>query len=417
MAAIGAQTGGGSEGSDGKGKGTQIGGIELKTVKFDLVVPDLRNGALASIQQAAVRAGMQALYYWPTIQDLAAEQAVNAAEHSFRAHVASLQLGKTSGMPAADDAELRKWAVVLAGVRSGAQAAWRIRAGDVTMKEVKGSGMKMDGDRIVMEVSGSTSSAKWAAARSVGEMTQVEMEALAMCAYMGMAVPVLQGASLVATGHHYVPSTYSLFKGLRRQALGSTSRDVQAWVESMGERFDDLAFHKACHPISPDLKRELAVRSDIASKLTASGHGSAAIRLPAIPSEATGGKAAVALVRSAQRVVADMKGSISADEGIQLMKNLEEAGPGAPRSEACDRVVAWVAKHEHVLAFCAGIVQQIHDTTGTGKNTLLSAYSVKKIMAAHPSEVVRGITLARAANTRARELMESGEYVVGDMKM
>jgi hypothetical protein len=401
----------------GEGVEESRGGVDLRSIRFELIVPDLRNGALANIQQAAVRAGMQALYYWPVIKDLAPERAVDAAEHSFRAHVASLSMGIGPNATAAEVADLRKWAVVLAGVRAGAQAAWRLRIGDVTVKEVIGSGMEMQGDKITMASAGSTATTKWAAARSVPEMTQVEMEALAMCAYMGMAIPVLQGASLVATGHHYVPSTYGLFKGLRKQALGSSSPDVGTWVESFGERFDDLAFHKACHPVSPDLKRSLAAMGEIANKLTASGHGSAAIRLPAIPSEASGGKAAIALIRSAERVIVDMGGTISANTGVQLMRDLEEAEVGSPRSAACDKVVAWVSEHERTLAFCAGIVQQIHDSTGTGKSTLLSAYSVKKLMAAHPSEVARGVTLARAASSRAREAMERGVYVVGVLEL
>jgi len=392
-------------------------GLDIRTVRFDLLVPDLRNGALASIQQAAVRAGMQALYYWPAIKGLDPADAVAAAEHSFRAHVVSLQLGRGNDRTAGDEAEIRKWAVVLAGVRSGAQGAWRLRQGDMTMKELVASGMEVVNGKVTMAAAGGTATTKWASARSVPEMTQVEMDALAMCAYMGMAVPVLQGASLVATGHHYVPSTYGLFKGLKRQALGASSKDVAGWVDAMGERFDDLAFHKACHPVSPDLKRELAVSTDVANKLTASGHGSASIRLPAIPSEASGGKAAIALIRAAEPTIRSMRGSISAHKGIALMKSLEEATPGAPRSAACDAVVSWVADNSKILALCAGIVQQIHEATATGKNTLLAAYSVKKLMQAEPSEVSKGVNMARSAAVRDRAKMEDGTYEVGNMEL
>lgn len=403
--------------TDEKGKGLSGNGLTLKTTGFELVVPDLRNGALASIQQAAVRAGMQALYYWPSIADLAPESAVDAAEHSFRAHVASLTEGLGPSATSADQDEARKWAVVLAGIRAGAQAAWRLRAGDMTMKELKTSGMAAVGGMIEMDAKGSTATSRWTVARSVPDMTRVEMDALAMCAYMGMAVPVLQGASLIATGHHYVASTYGLFKGLKKQALGSVSSDVETWVSAMGERFDDLAFHKACHPISPDLKRELAASPDVARKLGASGHGSAAIRLPAIPSEATGGKTAIGLARAAQQVIRDMGGELTIDIGVQLMKDLEEAQVGAERSAACDKVVAWVASNGPTLAMFAGIVQQVHDTTGTGKNTLLGAYSVKKLVASYPAEMARGVTFAKSANTRAKEQMDKGEYKVGDLKM
>ena len=392
-------------------------GVDLRSVRFEIVVPDLRNGSLANIQQAAVRSGMQALYYWPVITGLAPESAVDAAEHSFRAHVVSLQSGWGDTRTDADEQTIRQWATVLAGVRAGAQAAWRIRVGDVTMKEVKSSGMEVDGGRVIMSASGSTSTAKWTAARSVPDMTDLEMGVLAMCVYLGMAVPILQGASLVATGHHYIPSTYQMFRGLKRQALGAVNKEVSTLVESMGERFDDLAFHKACHPISPDLKRELAIRPEVAHKLNASGHGSAAIRLPAIPSEATGGKAALALIKAAERVMNDMGDTISADEGYRRMRALEEADPGEMRASACNAVVEWVSSNERVLAMCAGIVQQIHDMSGTGKNTLLSAYSVQKIMRANPAEVSKGITYARAANTLTRDRMEKGEYKLGNIEL
>jgi hypothetical protein len=413
MSTKGDDTGNGGESSTAQVPAA--GSLDVRTIRFELVVPNLRNGALAEIQQAAVRAGMQALYYWPAISGLGAADAVNAAEHSFRAHVASLTLGR--GTAAIADADIRKWAVVLAGVRSGAQAAWRLQEGDMTMKEVVSSGMEVMGGRVSTATTGGTASSKWAAARSVEDMSAVEMDALAMCAYMGMAVPVLQGASLVSTGHHYVPTTYGLFAGLKKQALGASSREVSAWVESMGERFDDLAFHKACHPISPDLKRELAIMPETGSKLAASGHGSAAIRLPAIPSEASGGKAAIALVKHADQTIRSMRGSISANTGIRLLKELEEAAPGAPRARACDAVVEWISKNEKVLALCAGIVQQIHESTSTGTNTLLRAYSVKKLVAAHPSEVSRGVNLARSAAMRDRAAMEEGTYEVGNLEL
>lgn len=415
--ATGGQTGNLPGEEKGKGTEERIGGVARKTITFDLVVPNLRNGALASIQQAAVRAGMQSLYYWPVIARLDPSLAVEAAEHSFRAHVVSLTMGWTGEKSAGDEAEIRKWSVVLAGVRSGAQAAWRLQQGDMTMKELRPSGMEQAGEQIAMVAEGTTATSKWAAARSVPDMTAVEMDALAMCAYMGMAVPILQGASLVATGHHYVPSTYKLFEGLLRQAMGSATREVQVWVEAMGERFKDLAFHKACHPISPDLKRELAIRQDTAQKLAASGHGSAAIRLPAIPSEASGGKAAIALVRAAEHTIASLGGEISAHTGIQLMDSLEVAAPGAPRSEACNAVVAWVSEHERTLAMCAGVVQYIHEASATGRSTLLSAYSVKKIMLAQPSDVARGINMARAAAAKERDAMERGTYTMGKMEL
>lgn len=392
-------------------------GLDIKSVTFEITVPDLRNGALANIQQAAVRAGMQALYYWPIITGLDSGLAVDAAEHSYRAHVTSLQTGFGPERTTVENEQIKQWAIVLAGVRAGAQAAWRLTEGDITRKEVRASGMEIKNGKVMMSATGDTASAKWTAARSVVDMTKDEMDMLAMCVYMGMAVPVLQGASLITTGHHYVPSTYQIFRGLKRQALGAASKEVGTIVESMGERFDDLAFHKACHPISPDLKRELAIQTAVADKLSASGHGSAAIRLPAIPSEATGGKAALALIKAAERVMAEMGDTISADTGLALMRALEDASAGEPRAKACNAVVEWVESNSRILAVCAGIVQHVHDNSGTGKNTLLSAYSVQKLMRANPAEVSKGVIYAKAANAKMKDSMEKGEYKLGMMQM
>jgi hypothetical protein len=242
------------------------------------------------------------------------------------------------------------------------------------------------------------------------EVTSAEEGVISLCVYLGMAVPVLQGVSLVMTGHHYIPTTYSLFRGLKKQGLGSSTVDTRAWVDAMGENFDDMAFHKACHPIAPLLKRALARDLDVAQRLRASGHGSAAIRLPAIPSEASGGKAVLALLKSAQDTFLQMGHTLSWAVGASLMQDLELADPGAEEANACDQIIQWVADNSKSIAFCAGIVTHVHETTGAGRNTILAAYSIRRIIADNPAPVNRGVLYARAANARLRAAMEDGTY-------
>jgi hypothetical protein len=248
-------------------------------------------------------------------------------------------------------------------------------------------------------------------------VTPIEEGVISLCVYLGMATPVLQGVSLVMTGHHYIPTTYSLFKGLKKQGLGSATADTRAWVDGMGETFDDMAFHKACHPIAPLLKRALARDMDVAQRLRASGHGSAAIRLPAVPSEASGGKAVIALLKSAHDTFAQMGHTISWVTGAELMLALEHAAPGAPEAAACDAIIQWIADNSKHIAFCAGIVTQVHETTGTGRNTILAAYSIKRIIADNPAPVSRGVMYARAASARLRASMESGAYADPALKL
>jgi hypothetical protein len=397
-----------------KGKGK---GLTLSTATFELIVPDLRNGAIASIEQAALRAGMSSLYHWASVKDMPAGQAVAGVEHIVRAHYAIMMRKQAPDAGDAERAKVRKFAVVLGGVRAGAMAAWRLTSGDMTISECELSGAVVSKGEVMEDAEGGTSGAKWSLMRSMDPLTTTEMLVLAMCAYIGMAVPVLQGASLIATGHHYIPPTYRLFGGLKRQALGSASTEVRTWVEGVGEWFDDLVFHKACHPINPLWKREIAKSQVVKQKLSASGHGSASIRLPAIPSEATGGKAMLALVSSAAPILESRGHKIDASEGIGLMMALESASGSAAEALACDAVVGWITLNEPKLAFLAGVVRQLHETTGVGRNTLLEAYSVKKLISSRATDVNQGVMYARAANSVTRAEMEAGTYKLPDMKM
>jgi hypothetical protein len=404
-------------GSSGRNRTTAGSGIKLAAPTFQIAIPDLRNGSLVNIQQAAPKAAMSGLYHWPIIGALTHEKYIEAIDLIVRAIYAQglHMLGGSADTAAA--ADFRKKAMVLAGVRIGAVSAFKLTKQDLVINELAASGMVYDAasDSIGENSSGSTSSARWTAAKSMEDITTTEMDVISACIYMGMAVPVLQGVSLVMTGHHYIPTTYNLFRGLKRQALGQAPKDAATWIEAMGENFDDMAFHKATHSVSFNLKRSLAKDTAVAHRLKASGHGSAAIRLPAVPSEASGGKASIALLGAAAPTLVDMGGSIDYSSGVQLLLDLETATPGTDEALKCDAVVAWVVKNVKVIAMCAGIVAHVHETQGTGKNTILVAYSIKRIMAENPAEVSKGMMLSRAANTRLREAMERGEFTVGNL--
>jgi len=208
---------------------------------------------------------------------------VDAVEHLIRAAYAQMVQTLGSTATPAQMAENRKKAIVLGAIRAGAAGAYKLTPQDMLQHEVVNSGMEYvaNPEAIRQASQGTTSSARWTAAQSMAVLDPDEEGVVATCVYMGMAVPVLQGVSLVMTGHHYIPTTYNLFKGIKRQALGGVAQGIRTWIESMGESFDDMAFHKACHTISPTLKRSMSKNADVALRLRASGHGSAAIRLPA----------------------------------------------------------------------------------------------------------------------------------------
>jgi len=384
----------------------------LSSFGFSITIPDLRNGDLVNIQQAAPKAAMSAIYHWPHITGLSAAKHVDAVEQLIRAAYAQMvQMVGASSTPA-QMAEYRKKAIVLGAIRAGAASSYKLVPNDMLRHEVVSSGMEYQAEpeAIIQSAAGATSTSKWTAAQSMTALDADEQIVVATCIYIGMAVPVLQGVSLVMTGHHYIPTTYNLFKGIKRQALGGITQSARTWIEALGENFDDMAFHKACHTISPTLKRSLSKTMDVAHRLRASGHGAAAIRLPAVPSEASGGKAAVALIRSASSTVKLMGIAISSERGDQLLRDLDAASEGPAEADACDAIVSWVQENQASLAFCAGIVQHVHETSAAGRNTILAAYSIKRIMADNPAEVNRGIIFARAASVKQRTEMESGTF-------
>jgi hypothetical protein len=362
---------------------------------------------------------MSALYHWPHIKSLTHVKHVEAVEQLIRAAYAQMVQIVGNSATAAQMTENRKKAIVLGAIRAGAASAYKLTPQDMLQHEVVNSGMEYytNPEAIRQSASGSTSNARWTAAQSMTALDADEETVVATCVYIGMAVPVLQGVSLVMTGHHYIPTTYNLFKGIKRQAIGGISQGARSWIEGLGETFDDMAFHKACHTISPTLKRSLSKEGNVALRLRASGHGSAAIRLPAVPSEASGGKASVALIRSAYSIVRSMDVSISSEAGEQLLRNLDDASEGPEEAAACDAIVNWVSKNQQSLAFCAGVVQQVHETSAMGRNTILAAYSIKRIMSDNPAEVNRGIIFARAAAQKQRTEMEAGQFTNIDLQM
>lgn len=403
---------GGVSGTGRAGGAAPDPGQKVKKMNFVIAIPDLRNGSLVNIMQAAPKAAMSALYHWPIITGLPAAKAIDTVEWVIRACYAQ-QIHALGGTPGAQvAAELRKRAIVLGGIRCGAAAAYKLAAADLTRSELSPSGMVFypDSGNIGADTEGQTSAARWTAAQSMDDLTDLEESVVGLCVYMGMSVPVLQGISLVSSGHHYIPPTYNLFAGQKRQALGSATAEVRTWVETMGDEFNDMAFHKAMHPMDPTLKRTLSKSNEVAQRLRASGHGSAAIRLPAIPSEASGGKAALALLKSASGTFREMGHTLTYEEGLSLMMKLENAQEGVEEAAACDAIVEWISRNSQSLAFCAGIVQQVHETAGTGKNTILAAYSIKRLMAENPSQTSRGQTYARAANAIMRRAMEEGTF-------
>lgn len=379
-------------------------------VEVRVTFPNLRNGDVADIVQAAPRASIPRQYKWPHIEGLtAADYGVHVGE-VIRANYAQVLV--TSG-PQATDADrraAREEAIVLGAIRSGAAASYLLSAQDFNATEVVGTGSRVEGGNVVAGAGNATATANYTVAGTMDAFTATEVSVINTLLYLGAAVPVMQGVSLALSGHHYLPTTRNVFLGMKRQALQAGGTEVATWIEGKGDIFDDLAFHKACHPILPSLKRGWAKSEVMAARLTASGHGAAAIRLPALPSDAQAGKASVAVLTKAAPVIRGMGHTISWPHALELIRAVERSPEGREEQQAVAGVRAWYGANMHVVAFCAGIVQYVRDSTGSTGETTLRAFSIKKAMADFSSDVNKGTTYARAYFQKVRDSAERGEF-------
>jgi len=392
----------------------QVGAPNVNRIEMTVQVPNLRNGDVATITQAAPRASIPVRYKWVHIGGMTHDHMVANVDAIIRATYAQLLAGAGAQVSEAQRDSVRKEAIVLGATRAGAASAWQLTPPDMNSQEIVGSGstyVPVAGSTVGrVAVGNGTAGGNYTVAVGMAPINEVEVAAINVIAYLGMCVPILQGISLVLTGHHYLPNTANHFNGMKKQALQIGGEAVKSWIDAMGTTFDDLAFHKACHPISPPQKRRWAKDPEVAMRLVASGHTAAAIRVPALPSDAQGAKAAVAVFTKAAPVVKGMGHTISWEGGLEIIRAVEQANEGRQELDAVDAAKSWVVGHAASIGFCTGIVRFLSEAEGAGQETTLRAFSMRKIMSDQSAEVNRGATYARAYMHRIREAANEGRF-------
>jgi len=401
-------------------------------LEIRVTVPDLRNGDPATIVQAAPRASIPAQYKWAHVHNLDPAAYVTYVDSVIRAQYAQVLTAAGVGANDAQKAEARMAGIVLGSVRAGAAAAFTLRPTDMNPEETVGTGSVFTPARDAQAAIGAAGDADYVAAVAAAEatvataagttggnhtaatamdaLTADEITVVNTLIYLGMSVPAMQGASLTLSGHHFLPTTRNCFEGMLKQAKQAGGTAVTAWIDARGDSFYDWAFHKACHPIMPTLKRSWAKSPATAERLVASGHGAAAIRIPTLPPDGQAGKAGLAVMLKAAPVIRAMNHTISTDDVVRLVKAAERAPEGREEKDAVDAIRAWFAAHTSDVAFCAGVVQYLAESAGNTRESTLRAFSVKKAMADGSAELSRGITYCRAYLARMRDAAASGEF-------
>lgn len=401
-------------------------------IEIRVVVPNLRNGDPAMIVQAAPRASIPAQYKWAHIRDMDPAGYVTYVDAVIRAQYAQVLTAAGAAATDAQRAEARLAGIVLGSIRAGAAAAFELRGADMNAEEMVGTGSAFtpaqaaqpavgavgDGDYVaavaardatVGTIAG-TQGGNHTVATAMEDLTADEVTVVNALIYLGMSVPAMQGASLTLSGHHFLPTTRNCFEGMLKQTRQAGGATVVAWIDARGESFYDWAFHKACHPVLPTLKRSWAKSPTTAERLVASGHGAAAIRIPTLPPDGQAGKAGLAVMRKASPVIRAMNHTITLADVEKLVHDAEVAAEGRDEKVAVDAIRAWFVAHTADVAFCAGIVQYLAESSGNTRESTLRAFSVKKAMADGSADLSRGITYCRAYLARMRDAAASGEF-------
>jgi len=401
-------------------------------INIRVTVPDLRNGNVEDITQAAPRASIPVTFKWAHIEGLPHDQYVPMVEAVIRAQYAQV-LSEAGDAPSdADKAQAKLRAIVLGSIRAGAASAFKLTPRDFNVEEVSGTGSTFTPARAAVaaveeapgvpgraavaaapasvNTSEGTTSPKHGVAVGMAAITDAEVDVINTLLYLGMSVPAMQGVSLTLTGHHFLPTTKNVFLGMKRQSVQAGGTAVTTWIEARADDFDDWAFHKACHPILPPLKRSWAKSAETGARLVASGHGAAAIRIPALPSDAQAGKAGIAVMVKASAIIRGMGHTISWEDGERRVKAAENAREGREERDAVDSIRAWYASHVDSIAFCAGIIRHLSESLGTTRESTLNAFSIRKAMSDGSASVSRGVVYCRAYLARVRDQADKGQF-------
>jgi len=457
-----------------------LGTIDL-TTWVNIPMPDLRNGDPNTLPNIAPSQSIPDSRKWVSVRGghpLNAEAMIQAF---IWAQYGQLVTGTAYATDEALRSKCRKLAIIMGAVRASAYGLYRLAEGDMTRSECVMSAMTYHAgldeadldaaraalvenpgiaenlraqelanrraaivvgpNRITFGNGAQTMQLRAAQERNFGALTIQEKAISRVFAWMGAAVPVLQGVSLIHSGHHYIPPTYKIFEGILKQADFLKPEGFTDWVSTLDREWKGAAFHDATHPISPDRKREWAKSQMMKLRMDRIGLGSAAIRLPGLPAGAQSLKAGLTCIQRASDDLVTMGATVSTKIGEALLTKLE----GRPRvtevptdnnEEELDPEVvlvdhltdaelevvikectAWYSLNQANIALSAGLIDgrnsiaQATSDTRLPMETTTAAKSVKKAIANNTSKFVMGQNLARALNTLQRAQMERGDPI------
>jgi len=344
---------------------------------------------------------------------------------------------------AAANASIRRRAIALGAARAGISAAYAITDVDLTVTETHNAavwraiGHNAAGVAVApgpnvpvtgIELrSGHTDVAgdltfEEALGDAMGDLSEAEWSFAFAVYKMSLAAPPMSGVSLLETNHHYLTSSASKVAGIERQVLSEEGDVVGAVFRDNLDELRDVIWHKASHPLTTGLLRELGVDPEMSARLTQAGLGSAAIRVPFVEPQVRAAKAYLAMHKSVLSWTRSMGHTVTlpqldaAVRAVETMPHVGMAPPftGAPPMTRADFVaqelVPRVEAAAHIVAWCVGVLRATCQENGVQYSGLSvsRAYSIQKLEKNNPSDIGLGSAAYDKGTRFERNQVERG---------
>jgi hypothetical protein len=390
----------------------------VEALQLPFPTQDLRNGQLDQIAAVVPRAAIPPAFFWLLDVPVVGLDAISVSTLMVRNYAARMEgLG---------EAAARDKAIVLAAVRAGARAFWALQDAELSQGEVAAAEVTYVPEAVPAPPAAAVPAHVTAAftAGNVGaadaawngfvELTAGERETMQYLVLLGIAAPPTQGWSLVKNGHHFLSNAGDAaragWNAVRRQWASKLPATVSQWVTARNAWFDDVAFHKACHPIEMAFKIGLAQAIDTPRRLKAADFGSAAVRLPATEPDFEYAKVTLAVLAKVSGTITGMGGQVNTTALAAANAAVMTAAPGQARSNLIAIAIGMAHTRDPMIAVAAGILQATLDASGVGRDTLLTSFGMRKLIADYPAEASAGANMYRAWMQRQRDLIAQGTF-------
>jgi hypothetical protein len=410
---------------------------------------DIRNGSIEDIEEMLPRAAIALQYFWIWPNDLP-NDALPAVVFDIAKVYAALIRAADSEV---DKEEARHQGIVLAAIRTGMVEMFKLQYTDMSPGEVNKKIMTWhetaaETPKKPVPVAGSSAATvlpeiaeeedepekkpakvlkgefevkfptalKVAAEKYLDDWTDpTDMEMFMASQHISLSVGVMacQGHSIVKCGHHFLSKVEAgqrgAWDGLKKQFLQGFSRGAGEWSGLSSSKWEDVAFHKAGHPVSMALKIRWAQDPAISDKVNRSGWGSIANRLPATEPDFELARVAWALVEKVKVTIVMMGGKVDTSRLATVIQRVEKEKTATARLPLIHDAILMTKAKAYEIAYCAGLLEAMCMQSGQPKHTILNSKGLAKLRS---EEVSAGADagLDYSAYTRnRREMREKGE--------